>query len=278
MQRQTTTATQADPYLMESAEESARLLEQERVIDSRVRLIDSGLKSGMSALDAGCGPGGVALQMLDIVGASGRVTGFDMSPVRIADAQRVTASHRNATFKVANILDNKLESQSYDYTWSQYVLEYLPRPELALAEMIRVTRPGGRVVVSEIDALGTLNWPAPDGLEDGMKRFIATVAKLGVDINIGRKLFSHFRQKGLTSIEVRAYPFYISPGTADFRLMRDWETRFKTLEAPVSPAFGGIEGYRAFCDQYLAMLRDPDTLKITMSFVTSGVVPTAIQT
>jgi SAM-dependent methyltransferase len=258
---------------MESADESARLLEQERAIDSRIRLLESGLQKGMSALDAGCGPGSVALQMLDIVGEDGRVTGFDLSPVRIDDARKRTAAHKNADWQVANILDSKLGSGVYDYSWSQYVLEYLPQPQRALAEMVRMTKPGGKVVVSEIDGLGTLNWPQPTELEDGMKRFIAATAALGVDINIGRKLFHMFRQQGLQSVEVRAYPFYIAAGSADVRLTRDWETRFKTLEAPVNAAFGGVEPYRAFCQEYLAMLANPDSLKVTLSFVTSGVVP-----
>jgi ubiquinone/menaquinone biosynthesis C-methylase UbiE len=258
-------------YIMESAGETRRLLLQEQADDARPLLLATGLRPGDRALDAGCGPGGISQTMADIVGARGSVTGLDLSDVRLEEARKRCAHLPQVSFARGDVRRTELPAGGFDYTWSQYVLEYLPDRDAALAELIRVTRPGGRVVVSEIDGQGLANWPMSETLADGVRRFERGLAAHGFDLFVGRKLFHAFRRAGLREVRVHLAPQYVVAGGADARFLADWETRFAALAAAVTPAFGSEAAYQEFCQAYLHMLRDPDTLKYSVLVITEGV-------
>jgi SAM-dependent methyltransferase len=261
-------------YVMESAAEAQRLLAQEQSLGfSRAILLATGLKPGDRALDAGCGPGGIAEAMAELVGEPGQVTGIDLNAERIREASTRNAHRPWLRFLQADVRRTGLPDASVDYTWSQYVFEYLPDRDVALAELMRVTRPGGKVVVSEIDGLGFQNWPFPEHLREGTQRIVDALAARGFDLHVGRKLFSEFRRAGLQNVRVHLLPFYLVPGAADERLMKDWEIRFSALEAVAAPAFGGLEAYQTHCREYLRMLADPEGFKYAVTLVTEGTRP-----
>jgi ubiquinone/menaquinone biosynthesis C-methylase UbiE len=258
---------------MESADETRRLLAQEAADPARVRLIATGLKEGMHALDAGCGPGLISETMSELVGPAGRVTGIDMSPERVQESSARAAGKPNVSFAVADVRKTGLPDASFDYVWSQFVFEYLPDPQNGLAELLRVTRPGGKVVVADVDGVGLLNWPFPKEIEEGARKVLNAIAGHGFDIHVGRKMFNLFRAAGLRDVRVQLFTHYIVAGAADARLHEDWAIRFRTLEKVVTPLFGSGEAYLAFAEGYLAMLRDPDALKYSVVLVTEGVKP-----
>ncbi|MFY1827001.1 methyltransferase domain-containing protein [Myxococcus fulvus] len=261
-------------YLMESTEEGRRLLAQEGASDNMRTLLGStGLVTGGRALDAGCGPGGISETMADLVGPTGQVTGVDLNEDRLREASQRNAHRPWLRFQQADIRRTGLPDASVDYVWSQYVFEYLPDRPVALAELMRVTRPGGKVVVSDIDGLGFQNWPFSDALRDGTQRIVDALATRGFDLHVGRKLFSEFREAGLVDVKVHLLPFYLVAGAADARLMRDWEVRFAALAPVAAPAFGGMESYQAHCRDFLAMLADPSGLKYAVTLVTEGTRP-----
>lgn len=259
-------------YIMESSDEARRLLAQERASDVRRPLLLTGLREGQRVLDAGCGPGGILEAMLDLVGPSGHGVGVDLSPERLAEARKLLQARPNVELVQADVRTTGLPDASFDYTWSQYVFEYLPPPvrAQALAELIRVTRPGGKVVIAEIDGQGLNNWPISPSLHEHSLRFTQALAQAGFDIHVGRKLFHEFRQAGLCEVRVHLLPQYVIAGAADERVLKDWETRFATLEPLVAGALGGLEAYRGQCREYLGMLADPDALKYSVLLVTEG--------
>lgn len=257
-------------YLMESADESRRLWEQQQSQDTRAMLQRTGLKPGHRALDAGCGPGGIAELMAEVVGEGGQVTGVDLHAGRIDEARARNGQRPHLSFVQADVRTTGLPSDAFDYVWSQYVFEYLPDRSVALAELVRVTRPGGRVVVSDIDGLGFQNWPFPEALREGTQRIVEALEARGFDLYVGRKLFSEFRRAGLREVRVHLMPFYLSPGAAEARLLRDWKTRFEALAPVAEPALGGPAAYQAHCDAFLEMLADPEGLKYAVTLVTEG--------
>jgi SAM-dependent methyltransferase len=255
---------------MESQAEARRLAEQARALPVREHLITTGLAPSMKALDAGCGPGVITAVMGERVGSQGSVLGVDIHPQRLADARAHCATLPQCSFLQGDLRKLDLASDTFDYVWCQYVLEYLPDPQAALAELIRVTRPGGRVVVSDMDGLGMLNWPFPADLEEDCRKYAAAAAAAGVDMHVGRKMFHFFRRAGLEHIRVHMAPTWIIAGAADARLLSDWKQRFATLAPVAVPAFGGKEAYDAFCERYLGLLSDPDALKYSVHLITEG--------
>jgi ubiquinone/menaquinone biosynthesis C-methylase UbiE len=258
---------------MESEEEARRLVAQAQAHPVLPHLVATGLSEGQHALDAGCGPGVITSVMAHRVGPSGRVVGLDLSPERLAEARAWCAPLSQCDFVQADIRTSGLPDASFDYVWSQFVLEYLPRPEVAVAELLRVTRPGGRVVVSEIDGVGLFNWPMSPVVQEGIPQFLKALASTGFDIHVGRKLYHLFRHAGLTDVRVHVSPLWVVAGVADARLVQDWSIRLQTLEPLAAPTFGGLDAYRQFSQAYLDLLCDGDALKYSVLLVTEGRKP-----
>lgn len=260
--------------MMESSDETRRLLVQERTGNAREALVLSGLKPGLRALDAGCGPGGITDVIADLVGPTGHVSGVDMSPERLAEARQVTHARKNVNFLQADVRRTGLPDASFDYLWCQFVLQYLPDWRQTLVEFSRITRPGGKLVVSEFDGFGFLNWPFPEGLQSWGNRFLDAVFRAtGFDIHIGRKVFTEMRRMGLRDVRVHLLPQYVIDGVASDVIIQDWKTRFAVLEPLVAPVLGGVEDYRLRCQEYLQLLADPDALKYSVLLVTEGTRP-----
>src|SRR3712207_5166876 len=132
---------------MESSDEARRLLVQERTGNAREALLLTGLQRGDRVLDAGCGPGGITEMIAELVGPTGHVTGLDLSEERLARARQVNQHHAHVRFQSADVRRTGLPDAAFDYTWCQFVLQYVPDRWEALAELARVTRRGGKIVV-----------------------------------------------------------------------------------------------------------------------------------
>ncbi len=260
-------------YLMEAAGEGQRLLAQEAANPSADRLRLTGLRAGMRAVDVGCGAGAVTSSMLALVGSAGHVTALEPSPERLEEARAHVGNSPTVEFLRAGLPATGLADGSFDYAWCQYVLEYFKDPAPAVAELIRIVRPGGRIVAAEIDGFGLSYWPAPDGVERGKETFLSALAATGFDLFIGRKLYGLFRSAGLVDVRVHLSPFHVTAGAADDRLLADWQQRFEVLTPAMVPAFGGAEAYRRFADAYLALLRDEDAFKYSVTLTVVGTRP-----
>lgn len=259
-------------YLMEAREESHRLIEQERSNPSHSRLLAAGLRPGARVVDVGCGSGATIPAMLELIGPSGQITAVEPNDDRLDDARKLTSDDRVAFVK-GSLPDTKLPSACADFVWSQFVFEYLPEPAAGLEEMIRIARPGGKVVVSDIDGAGLGLWPVPDVVQAGFPRFLKALAKTGFDIEVGRKLFTMFHRAKLTQIRVHLSHLYLAAGTADRRLFNDWVQRFRVLAPIATPEFGSEENYDLFCRAYLGAVAAPDTLKFAIVLITEGTRP-----
>lgn len=113
----------------------------------------AGLRPGDSVLDVGCGTGGVALRASEIVGPGGRVLGIDPGPRQIARAQRRAARHHDTTaeFAIGVIERIPAPEQTFDAVISTLMMHHLPEAAKlrGLAEIARVLKPGGRLVIAD---------------------------------------------------------------------------------------------------------------------------------
>jgi ubiquinone/menaquinone biosynthesis C-methylase UbiE len=96
------------------------------------------------ALDVGTGAGALAFALAPHVG---EVVGVDLVPELLARARERAAGVENVRFVEGDATALPLDSYSFDLTGTLRTLHHVDRPELVLAEITRVTRPGGVVLV-----------------------------------------------------------------------------------------------------------------------------------
>jgi ubiquinone/menaquinone biosynthesis C-methylase UbiE len=110
------------------------------------------LRPGDCVLDVGCGTGTLALIAVARVGPGGRVDGIDPGREQVARARAKAARrHLPATFEVGTVEHLPFDSQMFDVALSTIMLHHLP-PDVrqqGLAEVARVLKPAGRLVVAD---------------------------------------------------------------------------------------------------------------------------------
>jgi ubiquinone/menaquinone biosynthesis C-methylase UbiE len=106
-------------------------------------------------LDAGTGAGTLALALAPIVR---EVVGVDIVPELLEHAR--TGAPANVTFVEGDATSLPFDAESFDLSCSRRTLHHIARPELAVAELVRVTAPGGRIFVDDqiapVDPLAAL--------------------------------------------------------------------------------------------------------------------------
>lgn len=112
----------------------------------------AGLRPGQVVLDVGCGAGIDTLLAARAVGPEGRVIGLDMTPAMAERTRRHAAEAGLAQVEVREGLMEAipLADASVDVVVSNGVLNLSTRKSRALAEMLRVLRPGGRLAVADL--------------------------------------------------------------------------------------------------------------------------------
>jgi demethylmenaquinone methyltransferase/2-methoxy-6-polyprenyl-1,4-benzoquinol methylase len=109
------------------------------------------LAAGDRALDCCTGTGDLALALADRVTPAGEVVGVDFSEPMLALARRKAAARgREVSFRVADALALPFPGGSFDAATVAFGIRNVDDLDRGLAEMARVVRPGGRVVVLEI--------------------------------------------------------------------------------------------------------------------------------
>jgi len=101
-------------------------------------------------LDVGCGTGADVLALAAKVGPAGRVVGIDSSEQLIAQA-RATSPGLPVEFHQGNAGELPFADGTFDAVRSERVIEHVPDPSRALSEMLRVLKPGGRLLVCDPD-------------------------------------------------------------------------------------------------------------------------------
>ena len=105
---------------------------------------------GDRLLDVACGTGVVARAAAARVGPDGTLTGLDLNPAMLAVAQRVAPE---IDWRQGDVAALPFADDAFDVVTCQAGIFFFPDPTGALAEMARVTRPSGRVVVQSFASL-----------------------------------------------------------------------------------------------------------------------------
>ncbi len=159
---------------------------------------------GERILDVGCGPGFYVAELLDAVGPEGSVVGLDGSPASLAVAAARSEGRGNVAFLEADATSLPVADAEFHAALSVQVLEYVPDATAALREIHRALRPGGRIVVWDVD-WATVSMRSAD--EERMKRVLAAWDSHLTHPSLPQTLTSRLREAGFEEIRMEGHAF-----------------------------------------------------------------------
>ena len=164
------------------------------------------LNAGMDLLDVGCGPATITADLAERV-APGRVVGLDAAPGAL-EAARATLAERDLPAGVeltnGDIMSLPFDDDTFDVAHAHQVLQHLSDPVGALAEMRRVTRPGGIVAVRDAVYSAMTWYPEFEGMELWRSVYMATARANGGEPDAGGRLLAWAHRAGFTEVTASA--------------------------------------------------------------------------
>jgi ubiquinone/menaquinone biosynthesis C-methylase UbiE len=168
------------------------------------------LQPGYSVLDVGCGPGIDTTALARLVGSMGKVVGVDYDADMITEAKKKAEQVGCDSWchhLKADATSLPFEADAFDACRSERMLQHISSPTRALAEMVRVTRPGGWIVALDTD-WGTLSIHTPE--RELERHFTRAAAEWQTNGYIGRQLPALFREQQLEEITIEAHPQWVT--------------------------------------------------------------------
>jgi arsenite methyltransferase len=163
-----------------------------------------GAEPGERVLDLGCGPGFYVAELLERVGPSGSVVGVDASREMLAAARERCAGHSNVDFRQGNATALPVDAATFDRALCVQVLEYVADAPAALAELHRALRPGGRLVVWDVD-WATVSWHSSE--PQRMERVLRAWEGHLTHPSLPRTLAPQLRAAGFEQVAAEGHPF-----------------------------------------------------------------------
>lgn len=161
------------------------------------------LRPGETVLDVACGTGLVTFPAAKSVGSAGSVLGTDISEEMVESA-RLEAARQGLTqtsFERMGAEAIEVETGSYDVVLCSLGLMYVPDPDVALAEVHRVLRSGGRTVQAVWGARKRCGWADIFPIVDS--RVQSDVCPMFFLLGTGNNLAGAFERAGFSGIRTR---------------------------------------------------------------------------
>lgn len=203
-------------------EEQKRLSLLNELINERcIQLLD--LEGGERIIDMGSGLGQFTLSMARKIGSQGTCLGIERDTHQLETANKNLAKQPEINWvefrqgDAENMPLRKEEWNSFDVGHARFVLEHLSKPEIALRELVKAVRPGGRVVLEDDDHVSLLLYPEPPGFSTLWRAYMRSYDRLGNDPYIGRRLVSMMYDSGLRQIRNDVVFFGDCAGSTTFK-------------------------------------------------------------
>jgi SAM-dependent methyltransferase len=173
-------------------------------------------RPGARYLEVGTGTGADALELASRFGVD--VVGVDVSRTMIEEARRRGLAEAH----VADAGSLPFGDESFDGCWADRTFQHLPDPEAALAELLRVTKPEGRIVVADPDYDTQVVDVVDQELARRVLRFRADHALRNG--TLAHRMGGLFVRAGLSEVSVEAVPVVLrDPAALDNAMgLRSW--------------------------------------------------------
>jgi SAM-dependent methyltransferase len=261
--------TSSRTYIMDDPREGQRLLDKAEPEVWISKFLAPHLPHIKSLLSVGCGPG-VFLRELAESHPEIEVVGVDISAGRVRDAEQRLRGLPNARACVGDALALPFEADTFDLVFCRFLMEYLPDKPLAVREMARVSKSGGKVLLQDLD--GQLLWHSPEDteLQQTTERVVNHLASTGFDPFVGRKLFSLCLGAALANINVQLDPYHLYAGRIDEKQFSHWQTKLEIAQPQLVAVLGSEEAATKYAQRFLGYLQSPETLTYSCLFTVTA--------
>jgi len=188
----------------------------------RSRILESlALSLGDCVLDVGSGPGHQAFEMASAVGSVGQVEGVDPADSAVEIARRRCFEMTNINFQKGQASKIPFADSTFDAAMSSQVFEYLNDVPGGLAEIFRILKSGGRVLIHDTDWGATL-WRSTDRnrMDRIMKAWDSHLEDPHLPQSLGQRLaeagFGNVRAEAFVQLETDYDPSSVSAILMDF--------------------------------------------------------------
>jgi len=189
----------------------------------RAGLNRSGVRSGWSVLDVGCGPGGALPVLSEAVGADGRIVGIDRQTEALATAGRLMRALGVENVKLvegdAAHLDPVIVGGPFDLILTRMFMMHQPDPDRMLAALWHLLRPGGILLCQEpMDEPAPRAWPAAPVLGEYWALFHRLLYKSGIPAGLVASLPGRGRKAGFEVAHTEGYYLVAEPSLASLHV------------------------------------------------------------
>lgn len=193
-------ASESTPFIdyLDMAREVETIAIGKRYADDQLRLAE-----GHRVLEVGCGSGDDSVRLGALVGNTGSVVGVDFSESMVMEAQRRHGeSNRNVSFEQGDAQRLRFSDDEFDAVRAERVFIHIEDPDKALHELIRVAKPGGRVVLMEPDLE---KFAFDSRLPDTGHLISQALSSVARNSSIGRSLRRKFIEAGVHQVAVTPF-------------------------------------------------------------------------
>ncbi|MGB9429238.1 MAG: class I SAM-dependent methyltransferase [Gammaproteobacteria bacterium] len=200
-------ATDLNPQKQHMADESMvrTLAAQTEAIwpQEREFIAGYGVPADAKVLDVGCGTGEFTWRCAEMFPRA-RVLGIEILPQQVSYArQRHARFAPRLEFREGNAFALTLLDNSFDFVACRHMLQSVPEPERVIAELIRVTRPGGRLHLLAEDYGMIHAYPTRLDLDAFWQRAMNSFTEnMRVDPRIGRRTWHELHKRGIRELAV----------------------------------------------------------------------------
>jgi ubiquinone/menaquinone biosynthesis C-methylase UbiE len=181
----------------------------------------AGSLAGLTAVDVGCGGGDVTFALARRVGPTGQVIGIDLDEEKLgwARAEARVQGLEHVRFEAVNVIQ-PWPVEGVDLVYARFILTHLREPQAMLAQALAALRPGGRILVEDIDFPGHFASPECPAVDRFVELYMKLSRHRGGDPLIGRRLGSLLETAGYADVETALIqPFARQGGAKDIAIL-----------------------------------------------------------
>jgi ubiquinone/menaquinone biosynthesis C-methylase UbiE len=258
-------------YLMEDPREASRLADK---VDSALWVerylgtfladnTETGVPPNSQVLDVGCGPA-VLLNEVGRRRPDVRCVGVDVSLQRLSGIAPI----RSLPLAAGDANRLPFAEASFDLIYARMVLQYLSNPSAAVAEMVRVCRPGGIVLLQDLDGQLVAHYPPDPALDEELHIVLKSLRATGFNPHVGRALYHYAYMAGLSNLKVQVEGYHVIAGSISAELRRQWALKIAIARPAIVAALA--DRSKAFIDRFMSYLDRPDTFTFSQQITVVG--------